>query len=251
MPQGKKKRYEGRTKILYEGPEQGTLIQYFKDVPPEKGSLSPGVGILNNRISEHLMRSLTEIGVPNHFLKRVNMREQLIHEADIIPLRTTVRNKATGDFAQRMGLKEGETLPRPIVEFHLRRHQANYPLVTEEYINAYGWASPQEIEDMVHLSLRTNDFLSGLFMASSLRLMEFHLEFGRFDRGEEEQVVLVDEISPNCLRVQDYCNHPKNESQGASQSGDQHQDHQEIARRLGVLPRSNIQEFLKVPRRTP
>ena len=111
--------YEGKAKILYEGPEPGTLIQYFKDDATafnaqKKGTIS-GKGVLNNRISEHIFTLLGQIGVPTHFIRRLNMREQLVREVEIIPIEVVVRNIAAGTFAQRFGVKEGQQLPRSIV----------------------------------------------------------------------------------------------------------------------------------------
>ena len=100
--------YEGKAKVLYEGPEPGTIVQYFKDDATahngEKKAVIQGKGVLNNRISEYLMTRLSEIGVPTHFMRRLNMREQLIHEVEIIPLEVVVRNIAAGSFAKRFNV---------------------------------------------------------------------------------------------------------------------------------------------------
>src|SRR5512145_2076459 len=112
--------YEGKAKVLYEGPEPGTLIQYFKDDATafnnEKRGVITGKGVLNNRISEYIMTRLGEVGVPTHFVRRLNMREQLIREVEIIPLEVVVRNIAAGSLSQRLGIAEGTPLPRSIVE---------------------------------------------------------------------------------------------------------------------------------------
>ena len=111
--------YEGKAKILYEGPEPGTLVQYFKDdataYNAEKKDVIDGKGVLNNRLSEFFMAGLNEIGVPTHFIKRLNMREQLVRNCEIIPLEVIVRNFAAGSICKRLGLEEGSRLPRPIV----------------------------------------------------------------------------------------------------------------------------------------
>ncbi|MEM6627815.1 MAG: phosphoribosylaminoimidazolesuccinocarboxamide synthase, partial [Pseudomonadota bacterium] len=137
MPRGRKI-YEGKAKILYEGPEPGTLIQYFKDdataFNAEKRAVLDGKGVLNNRISEFIMVRLGGIGVPTHFLKRLNMREQLIREVEIIPLEVICRNVAAGSIAKRLGLKEGDPLPRSIIEFCYKKDELGDPLVAEEHI---------------------------------------------------------------------------------------------------------------------
>ena len=116
--------YEGKAKVIFEGPEPGTLIQYFKDDATafnnrKQGTIS-GKGVINNRISEYLMTKLMEMGVPTHFLRRVNMREQLVQEVEIIPIEVVVRNIAAGSFSERFGMPEGTLLPRSIVEYYYK-----------------------------------------------------------------------------------------------------------------------------------
>ncbi len=119
--------YEGKAKILYEGPEPGTLIQYFKDdttaFDAKKRAVLEGKGVLNNRISEYLMTQLNAIGVPTHFVRRLNMREQLIKEVEIIPLEVVVRNVAAGSLSTRLGITEGQALPRSIIEYYYKNDQ--------------------------------------------------------------------------------------------------------------------------------
>src|SRR6056297_2761614 len=164
----RKKIYEGKAKTLYEGPEPGTYVQYFKDdataFNAEKRDVIEGKGVLNNRLSEFFMTGLNNIGVPTHFIRRINMREQLIRAVEIIPLEVIVRNYAAGSICKRLGLEEGTQLPRPIVEFSYKNDDLGDPLVPEEYIIAFGWASQQDMDDIVALALRVNDFMSGLMM---------------------------------------------------------------------------------------
>jgi phosphoribosylaminoimidazole-succinocarboxamide synthase len=168
--------YEGKAKILYEGPEPGTLIQYFKDdataFNAQKKDVIDGKGVLNNRISEHIMTALTGIGVPNHFIRRINMREQLIRACEIVPLEVIVRNVAAGSLSKRLGIEEGTPLPRPIIEFCYKDDALGDPLVTEEHIIAFNWASQQDIDDIIALALRVNDFLSGLFTGVGIKLVD-------------------------------------------------------------------------------
>ena len=140
--------YEGKAKILYEGPEPGTLIQHFKDdataFNAKKHEIIDGKGVVNNRISEYLFQRLNEIGVPTHFVRRLNPREQLVREVEIIPLEVVVRNVAAGSLATRLGIEEGTQLPRSIIEFYYKNDALNDPMVSEEHITAFGWAAPQE-----------------------------------------------------------------------------------------------------------
>ncbi|RTL71661.1 MAG: phosphoribosylaminoimidazolesuccinocarboxamide synthase, partial [Hyphomicrobiales bacterium] len=172
--------YEGKAKVLYEGPEPGTLIQHFKDDATafnnKKHALIEGKGVLNNRISEYIFTKLGEIGVPTHFVKRINMREQLIREVEIIPLEVVVRNVAAGSLATRLGLEEGSALPRSIIEFYYKNDALGDPMVSEEHITAFGWATPPEIDEVMALALRINDFLVGLFLGIGIRLVDFKVE---------------------------------------------------------------------------
>src|SRR6201747_1938820 len=155
--------YEGKAKIIYEGTEPGTVIQYFKDDATAgngaKKDTIEGKGVLNNRISEYLMTQLAGIGVPTHFVRRLNMREQLIREVEIIPLEVVIRNVAAGSISTRLGIEEGTRLPRSIIEYYLKNDALNDPIVSEEHITCFGWAGTADLDDMVALSLRINDFL--------------------------------------------------------------------------------------------
>ena len=199
--------YEGKAKVLFEGPEPGTLVQYFKDDATafnnQKRGIITGKGVLNNRISEYLMTKLGEIGVPTHFVRRLNMREQLVREVEIIPIELVVRNVAAGSLSKRFGIPEGTQLPRSIMEYYYKSDELNDPIVSEEHITAFGWATPQDLDDMMALSLRINDYLSGLFLGIGLKLVDFKVEFGRLWENDEMRIVLADEISPDNCRLWD------------------------------------------------
>lgn len=232
--------FEGKAKILYEGPEPGLLIQHFKDdataFNEKKQDRIEGKGVLNNRISEYLFQRLADMGIPTHFVKRLNMREQLIREVEIIPVELIVRNMAAGSISKRLGIEEGTQLPRSIVEFNYKSDDLDDPMVSEEHITAFGWANPQEIDEMIALALRTNDFLSGLFLGVGIRLVDFKLEFGRLYEGEMMRIVIADEISPDCCRLWDVETRDKMDRDGFKQDlGGLIEAYQEVARRLGLL----------------
>ena len=233
--------YEGKAKVLFEGPQPGTLVQYFKDDASADNNRKQGVitgkGVLNNRISEYFMVRLAEIGVPTHFMRRLNMREQLVRELEIIPIEVAVRNVAAGSFATRFGIEEGAPLPRSVVEYYLKNDELGGPMVAEEHITAFGWATTQEIDDMMQLSLRINDYLSGLLRGVGLRLVDFRLEFGRLWEDEEARIVLADEISPDSCRLWDLNTDEKLDMDRFHRDlGGVEEAYQEVARRLGVLP---------------
>lgn len=235
--------YEGKAKILYEGPEPGTLIQYFKDDATannaEKHAVIDGKGVLNNRISEHLMSGLNNIGVPTHFIRRLNMREQLIRSCEMIPLEVVVRNVAAGSLSKRLGLDEGEALPRPIVEFYYKDDALGDPLVAEEHVTAFNWASQQDLDDIVALALRVNDFLSGLFLGVGIRLVDFKIETGRIWEGDFQRIIVADEISPDSCRLWDVRTNEKLDKDLFRRDlGNLIDAYSEVARRLGIMPES-------------
>ena len=233
--------YEGKAKVLYEGPEPGTLVQHFKDDATafnnKKKGIIAGKGVLNNRISEYLMLRLAEIGIQTHFVRRLNMREQLVREVEIIPVEVVVRNVAAGTFSKRFGIEEGTALPRSMVEYYLKNDDLGDPMICEEHITAFGWASTQDLDDMMQMSLRINDFLSGLFIGVGLKLVDFKLEFGRLWEDEDMRIVLADEISPDSCRLWDTQTQEKlDKDRFRRDLGGVEQAYQEVARRLGVLP---------------
>jgi len=235
--------YEGKAKVLFEGPEPGTLVQYFKDDATafnnqKKGTIT-GKGVLNNRISEYLMQRLQEIGVPTHFIRRLNMREQLVREVEIIPIEVVVRNIAAGSLSKRFGIQDGTVLPRSIVEYYYKSDELGDPMVTEEHITAFGWAAIQDLDEIMSLALRVNDYLSGLFLGIGLKLVDFKLEFGRIydDQTDEMHLVLADEISPDNCRLWDVkTNDRLDKDRFRRDMGGVEEAYQEVARRLGILP---------------
>ena len=239
----RKKIYEGKAKILYEGPEPGTIVQYFKDdataFNAEKKAVIEGKGVLNNRLSEFFMTGLGQIGVPTHFIKRLNMREQLVRQVEIIPLEIIVRNYAAGSMAKRLGIEEGMQLPRPIVEYCYKDDALGDPLVTEEHIAAFGWASQQDMDDILSLALRVNDFLSGVMFSAGIKLVDFKIEIGRIYDGDFQRLVVADEISPDSCRLWDIETGRKLDKDVFRRDlGSLTDAYSEVARRLGVMPKT-------------
>ena len=241
--------YEGKAKILYEGPEPGTIVQYFKDdataFNAEKKAVIEGKGALNNRLSEFFMTGLNEIGVPTHFIKRLNMREQLVRSCEIIPLEIIVRNFAAGSFSKRLGIEEGKRLPRPIVEYCYKDDSLGDPLVTEEHIAAFGWASQQDMDDTLSMALRVNDFLSGLMLGVGIRLIDFKIEIGRIYEDDFHRLVVADEISPDSCRLWDLKTGQKLDKDVFRRDlGSLASAYTEVAERFGVIPKNtnNIQK---------
>jgi len=242
----RKKLYEGKAKILYEGTEPGTVIQYFKDdataFNAEKHDVIAGKGVLNNRISAHLMTKLEQLGIPTHFIRSINMREQLVRSVEIIPIELVVRNIAAGTLCKRLGIKEGTVMQGPLVEFFYKKDELGDPLISEEHIFAFGWADPYELEEMVSMAWRVNDFLSGLFSGIGLQLVDFKLEFGRiYGENGELYIILADELSPDNCRLWDSKTGEKmDKDRFRFDLGDLVEGYQFIAERLGLIPEGGI-----------
>jgi len=236
----RRKIYEGKAKTLYEGPQPGTLIQHFKDDATagngEKHEIIDGKGVLNNRISEFIYTKLNELGIQTHFIRRLNMREQLIKEVEIIPIEIIVRNVAAGSLAKRLGLEQGTRLPRSIIEFCYKDDDLGDPLVAEEHITAFGWATPAELDDIMSIAVRVNDFLSGLFMGVGIQLVDFKIEVGRHFEGDIMRIILADEISPDSCRLWDIKTRNKlDKDRFREDLGGLVDAYREVAQRLGIL----------------
>ncbi|MCJ8191836.1 phosphoribosylaminoimidazolesuccinocarboxamide synthase [Sphingomicrobium aestuariivivum] len=232
--------YEGKAKILYEGPEPGTIIQYFKDdataFNAEKTGQIAGKGVLNNRISEKIFTSLHTIGVPTHFMRRLNMREQLVRQVEIVPIEVVVRNVAAGSMTKRLGIEEGTQLPRTVIEYYYKDDKLGDPMVTEEHIACFGWASQEEMNDIADMAIRVNDYMCGLFAGIGIRLVDFKLEFGRIWENDYSRIILADEISPDSCRLWDIASNRKLDKDRFRQDlGEIAEAYQEVARRLGLL----------------
>lgn len=233
--------YEGKAKVLFEGPEPGTIVQYFKDdataFNAEKKGTITGKGVLNNRITEYVFTKLADLGIPTHFIRRLNMREQLCRQCEIVPLEVVIRNIATGSLTKRLGIQDGTRLPRALVEFYYKDDALGDPIVSEEHITAFGWANPMELEEMTGMALRINDFLSGLFAAIGIQLVDFKLEFGRVFDEDGMRLVLADEFSPDNCRLWDAETGEKMDKDRFRQDlGGVGEAYQEVARRLGITP---------------
>ena len=236
----RKKIYEGKAKILYKGPKQNTIIQYYKDDATafnnKKRSTINGKGALNNRISSFLMEKINNLGITTHFIKRLNMREQLVHSVDIIPVEIVVRNIAAGSICKRLNIEEGKDLPKSIVEYYYKSDELGDPLVVEDHIIAFEWATNQELEEIYNLSLRINDFLLGIFSSIGIKLVDFKLEFGRLYSGKDNLIVLADELSPDNFRLWDDVTGKKlDKDRFRLNLGNTIDAYREVAERLGVL----------------
>jgi phosphoribosylaminoimidazole-succinocarboxamide synthase len=235
-----KKLYEGKAKIIYATADKNLVIQYFKDDATAfnnlKKSKIEGKGVLNNRISEHILTNLGQIGIKNHLVKRLNMREQIIKLVEIIPIEFIIRNVATGSITKRLGIEDGTVLKEPLLEYCLKDDKLGDPLIAEEHILAFNWASKQELEKVKKMILRINDFMIGMFRGVGIKLIDFKLEFGRIKINGKSEVILADEISPDTCRLWDSMTDKKlDKDRFRKDLGDLMPAYTEVAKRLGIL----------------
>ena len=233
--------YEGKAKVLYKGTEEGTLIQYFKDDATafnaqKKGTIA-GKGIVNNKVTELVMKHLERIGIPTHFIKRLSDREQLVREVEIIPLEVIVRNTVAGTMAKRLGIEEGRRLERPLIEFSLKDDDLGDPLIAEEHILSLDLADEEELSEIFDMTHQINDFLRGLFAGVGIELIDFKLEYGRLYDEDElgYRLILADEFSPDNCRLWDMETGKKlDKDRFRRDLGGEVEAYQEVARRLGI-----------------
>ena len=241
-----KKLYEGKAKIIYSTSDKDLAIQYFKDDATAfnnvKRTTIEGKGVLNNRISEHILSNLSQIGIKNHLVKRLNMREQIIRFVEIIPVEFIIRNIATGSLTKRLGIEEGTVLREPLIEYCLKDDKLGDPLISEDHIYAFEWASRKEIEKIKKMIFRINDFMVGMFRGVGIKLIDFKLEFGRLKDNGKKDVILADEISPDTCRLWDSITDKKlDKDRFRKDLGDLIPAYTEVAKRLGILhEQSNV-----------
>jgi phosphoribosylaminoimidazole-succinocarboxamide synthase len=239
-----KKLYEGKAKIVYAGPDKGTAIQHFKDHATAfnnlKKSTIEGKGVLNNRISEHILKNLEQIGIKTHLIKRINMREQLIRLVEIIPIEFIIRNIATGSLTKRLGIKDGTVLEKPLLEFCYKNDELGDPVIAREHIYAFNWASVIQLDYITEQCHRINDFMQGMFRGIGIKLVDFKLEFGTVN----EKIILADEISPDTCRLWDIKSDEKlDKDRFRKDLGNLIPAYEEVARRLNILhEQTNISE---------
>ncbi len=195
--------YEGKAKKLFSTDDPDRVVQYFKDDATAFNAQKRGTivekGVVNNKVSERLFRLLEKGGVPTHFLDRLSDREMLTKKVTIVPIEVVVRNRIAGSLAKRLGLKEGEAIEPPLVEFYYKNDALGDPLITEDHVRLMKLADDRVVADIRGWALRVNKLLLPFFAERGMILVDFKLEFG-LHKG---QLVLADEISPDTCRFWD------------------------------------------------
>jgi len=241
-----KKIYEGKAKIIFATEDKNLVIQHFKDDATaynnQKKDIIEGKGILNNRISEHILSNLNQVGIKNHLIKRINMREQLVKLVEIIPIEFVVRNIATGSLTKRLGIEDGTVLDHPLIEYCLKNDELGDPLVSREHIIVFKWMNVFELDWINEEVRRINDFLLGMFRGVGIKLIDFKVEFGKIENNGKKEIILADEISPDTCRLWDSTTDKKLDKDRFRKGlGNLVEAYQEVARRLGILhEQSNI-----------
>lgn len=196
--------YEGKAKKVYMTDEENVLWIEYKDSATafngEKKATIVGKGRLNNEITSLLFSKLHSAGIDNHFIKKLSATEQLVKKVTIIPLEVVVRNYVAGSLAKRLGIAEGTSLEKPLIEFYYKNDDLGDPLLLEDHIAILKLATSEQIAVLKELALKVNEILIQHFQACHVRLIDFKLEFG-FDA--EGKIVLADEISPDTCRLWD------------------------------------------------
>ena len=196
--------YEGKAKRVYATEDPKLLIVDYKDDATafngEKRGTIVGKGVINNQMSNRLMRRLEQAGVPTHFVKELSERETLVRRVEIVPLEVIVRNRSAGSFSKRYGVEEGRVFDAPTIEFSYKNDALGDPLINSSHVIALGLAAPEELELIRRYAFRVNEVLSALWASRGITLVDFKLEFGRLADGT---IVLADEISPDTCRLWD------------------------------------------------
>ena len=241
-----KKLYEGKAKIIYATNDRNLAIQYFKDDATAFNNLKKttieGKGVLNNRISEHILSNLSEVGIKNHLVRRINMREQLVKLVDIIPIEFIVRNIATGSLTKRLGIEDGTVLERPLMEYCLKDDKLGDPIISREHILTFNWLNVSQLDWIDENLSRLNDFLLGMFRGVGIKLVDFKVEFGFTNESGKNEIVLADEISPDTCRLWDSVTDKKlDKDRFRKDLGDLIPAYTDVAKRLGILhEQSNV-----------
>ena len=201
--------YEGEAKSVFETDNPNELLIYFKDDATafngEKHGTIEGKGVINNKLSQFFFKQLKDRGVKSHFVENAGEREMIVKRLDMIKLEVVVRNIVAGSLVKRLGLEEGTPLTVPVVEYYYKSDELGDPMLNRWHIMALNLAKIDELNQMEHVALSVNMILRDLLRAKNVDLIDFKLEFGRF----EGEVLLADEISPDNCRFWDTVTHEK------------------------------------------
>ncbi len=231
------KLYEGKAKILYKTEDENFLIQYFKDDATAFNNIKKDVikekGILNNLISEFIMKEIEKSEIKTHFVERISEREQIVKKVEIIPLEIIVRNISAGSMAKRLGIEEGMNLKKPIFEICYKKDELSDPIINDDHaIYVLDLLSKSQLEKIKEISFKINEILQKIFLSAKIKLVDFKIEFG-FDG--DKNIILADEISPDSCRLWDEKTNEKlDKDRFRRDLGGLVEAYKEVASRLGI-----------------
>ena len=202
--------YEGKAKKVFSTDVEGVYIVDYKDDATafngvKKGTIV-GKGVINNRVTNFLMKMLEEKGIPTHLVEQLSDRETAVKAVRIVPLEVIVRNVAAGSLSKRLGLPEGTPMKRTVLEFSYKNDELGDPMINDYHIFAMELCTEEELNTIKDYALRINDILKEYFKTLNIDLIDFKLEFGKTADGT---IVLADEISPDTCRFWDSTTHEK------------------------------------------
>ena len=227
--------YEGKAKKVYTTENPDVLIVDYKDDATafngvKKGTIV-GKGVVNNRMTNHILKMLEEKGIPTHFIEELSDRETAVKKVEIVPLEVIVRNVAAGSFSKKLGIEEGFRLLSPTLEFSYKNDELGDPMINDYYAVAIGAATREEIDKITELVFKINEILVDYFKSIKVDLIDFKVEFGRY----KGQIILADEISPDTCRFWDSETHEKlDKDRFRRDLGHVEEAYEEIYRRIGL-----------------
>ncbi len=202
--------YEGKAKKVFKTDDPEVLMVDYKDDATAFNGEKKGTielkGIINNRVTNHLMKMLEKEGIPTHFIEEVSDRETLVKKVTIVPLEVIIRNIAAGSFSKRYGVEEGKKLIIPTLEFSYKDDALGDPLINDYHAIALGLATREELDLIAKYAFKVNEVLSAYLLELGIELVDFKIEFGKTSDGT---IVLADEISPDTCRFWDSKTHEK------------------------------------------
>lgn len=228
--------YEGKAKKVFKTDDENLYIVDYKDDATafnglKKGQIS-GKGIVNNKMSNFLMKIMEKNGIPTHFVEEISDRETIVKRVSIVPLEVIIRNVAAGSFSKRLGIEEGSPLNTTILELCYKDDELGDPLINDYHAIAIGAATREELDKITELTFKVNDVLKAYFASVNIELVDFKIEFGRTPDGS---IILADEISPDTCRLWDADTHEKlDKDRFRRDLGNVEEAYDEVFRRLGL-----------------
>lgn len=228
--------YEGKAKKVFKTDDENLYIVDYKDDATafnglKKGQIA-GKGVVNNKMSNYLMKLMEKEGIPTHFVEELSDRETLVKKVKIVPLEVIIRNIAAGSFSKRLGVEEGTPLKTTVLEYCYKDDALGDPLINDYHAMALGIATREDLDKIAEMTFKVNNVLTQYFKSINIELVDFKIEFGRTPDGE---IILADEISPDTCRLWDAKTHEKlDKDRFRRDLGKVEEAYEEVFKRLGL-----------------